>query len=125
LTASAWRGKLNAKELRPLYSVVSGIADAKDSIENGIYRDTHCWIFTPLSFANLLYQLAELNLVWFACETIFETQRDALEFYLHLSPSSDKARILDSWDSIKRQLLTSSTYQKSPHDFDDLKHILR
>ncbi len=66
--ASAWRGNLDARELQPMGSVASGIEVAKDSIVNGVYHDTHCWVFTPVSFANLFHQLAELDLVGFACE---------------------------------------------------------
>jgi Methyltransferase domain len=123
--ASAWRGKLDASELQPLASVVTGIKAAKDSIENGVYHDTHCWIFTPVSFANLLYQLAELDLVGFACERFFETPRDVFEFYVHLSPSADRQRILDSWKLMKTDLLKSATYQKSSRDLEDLENILR
>jgi predicted SAM-dependent methyltransferase len=122
---SAWRGKLDVSELHPHSSVVSGLEAAKDSIVNGAYHDTHCWIFTPISFANLFYQLAELDLVGFACERFFETPRNVFEFYVHLSPSADKARILDSWESIRRDLLKSPTYQKSSQDLEDLENILR
>jgi hypothetical protein len=124
-TAAAWRGKLNPRELQPLSNLAAGIKAAKNSIANGVYHDTHCWIFTPVSFANLFYQLAELDLVGFACERFFETPRGAFEFYVHLSPSADKQRILDSWKSMKTQLLKSATYQKSPQDLEDLENILR
>jgi SAM-dependent methyltransferase len=110
--ASAWRGNLDVEELQPMGSVNSGIEFAKDSLESGSYLDVHCWIFTPVSFANLLCQLAELDLLRFACERFFETPRDSFEFYVHLSPNSNKTHILDSWKSMKRGLLESPTYQK-------------
>jgi Methyltransferase domain len=123
--AAAWRGKLDARELQSLSNLATGVEAAKDSILNGVYHDTHCWIFTPVSFANLFYQLAELDLVGFACERFFETPRDAFEFYVHLSPTTDRTRILDSWDSMKRELLKSATYQKSSRDLEDLETVLR
>jgi SAM-dependent methyltransferase len=122
---AAWRGKLDARELHSLSNLATGVEAAKDSILNGVYHDTHCWIFTPVSFANLFYQLAELDLVGFACERFFETPRDAFEFYVHLAPTTDRTRILDSWDSMKRELLKSATYQKSWRDLEDLETILR
>jgi SAM-dependent methyltransferase len=122
--AAAWRGKLDARELQPLSNLATGVKAAKNSIANGVYHDTHCWIFTPVSFANLFYQLAELDLVGFACERFFETPRDAFEFYVHLSPSADKTRVLSSWYSMKKELLKSATYQKSPQDLEDLENIL-
>jgi SAM-dependent methyltransferase len=123
--AAAWRGKLDASELKPLTNVETGISAAKNSIENGVYHDTHCWIFTPVSFANLFYQLAELDLINFACERFFETPRDVFEFYVHLSPSADKQRILDSWKLMRAELLKSATYQKSSRDLEELENILR
>ena len=64
-------------------------------------------------------------LVALACEGFFETPRDALEFYVHLSPSTNKACILDSWESIKRDLLKSPTYQKSSQYLEEEVETLR
>jgi SAM-dependent methyltransferase len=35
---------------------------AQDALENGLYVDVHCWVFTELSFMELLKCLAELDL---------------------------------------------------------------
>lgn len=109
---TAWQGALDQRELQPVGSVAAGIAAAKASIDSGVYQDTHCWIFTPVSFAALFYELAQVNLMDFACSRYFETPRNAFEFYVHLSPSADRKSIADSWHSMRTGLLTSPTYQK-------------
>jgi hypothetical protein len=102
---SAWRQDLDRSQLQPMGSVAAGMECAKDSIDNGTYHDVHCWIFTPTSFANLLYQLAEIDLTAFACERYFETPRNVFEFYVHLTPCADRTQILESWDGMRRDLL--------------------
>jgi hypothetical protein len=121
---AAWRGDLNRSQLQPMSSVISGIEIAKDSINNGVYHDVHCWIFTPASFANLFYQLAKIDMVSFACERFFETPRNIFEFYVHLTPCVDKVSILHSWEAMRKELLKSATYQKSAHELEDLETIL-
>jgi hypothetical protein len=121
---SAWCGNLDWRELQPMGDAITGIELAKDSIVNGTYHDVHCWIFTPISFAKLFRQLAEIDLIGFACERFFETPKNVFEFYVHLSPCADKSQILESWDRMRRDLLKSATYQKSQQDLEDLE-ILR
>ena len=102
---AAWNGPLDPEALpRRASSIRTGFEAAQDAIRTGAYYDTHCWVFTPLSFAELFGEIAELDLLGFSCETYFETQRNRLEFFVHLSPCDDKDRILASWAGMKAAL---------------------
>ncbi|MFA5955099.1 methyltransferase domain-containing protein [Hyphomicrobium sp.] len=114
--AAAWNGTLDIQNLRPHSSTKLGIEAAKDSIVNGTYHDSHCWIFTPITFAELCKEMAELDLLTFACAHYIETPRNELEFYVHMVPSDDKNSIIESWERMKKSLLESETYQKSPQN---------
>jgi SAM-dependent methyltransferase len=110
--AAAWAGKLDNATLKPYDSWSQGIVYAKDALENGNYHDTHCWIFTPLSFADLCGEMAKLDLLNFECDYCIETPRNELEFYVSMSPSEDKSEIIASWTRMTEQLLSSKTYQQ-------------
>jgi SAM-dependent methyltransferase len=113
---AAWNGTLDPSKLKPYNSTKDGLELAKDAIENGTYQDTHCWVFTPVSFAELCREMAELDLLKFACAQHFETARNEIEFFAHLVPSTDKDAIVRSWSDMKSTLLQSKTYQRSPRD---------
>jgi SAM-dependent methyltransferase len=110
--AAAWSGQLDTANLTPYATVKSGLDVANDAIQNGTYHDTHCWIFTPVSFAELFAEMAKLDLLCFACQHCIETPVNELEFYIHMTPSDDKSMIVASWEKMKSDLLASSTYQK-------------
>jgi SAM-dependent methyltransferase len=108
----AWAGKIKASELKPYHSWNEATNHAKDALDNGIYHDSHCWIFTPLSFADLCGEMAKLDLLNFECDYCIETPRNELEFYVSMSPSEDKIEIIASWARMTEQLLSSKTYQQ-------------
>lgn len=108
----AWNGTINVAELKPYTTTVQSLDLARDALANGTYYDSHCWVFTPVSFSELCIEMAELDLLGFACEHHIETPRNELEFYVHMIPSDDKAAIIESWARMRTQLLKSSTYQK-------------
>ena len=87
---------------------------AKDTIENGTYYDSHCWVFTPKTFADLCMEIAELDLLKFACDYHIETPRNELEFYVGMVPSDSKTEIISSWNRMKSSLNDSKTYQHFP-----------
>ena len=70
---------------------------ARQIIETGVYIDVHCWVFTPASFAGLMEQLVALGYLRFACELLFETERDEDEFFVVLRASDDVVACLESW----------------------------
>jgi SAM-dependent methyltransferase len=110
--AQAWDGSLDVKSLRAHSSTKVGLEQARDAVSNGTYYDSHCWVFTPVSFAELCIEMAELELLEFSCDYYFETPRNALEFYVSMTPSADKAQAIASWANMKASLLQSPTYQK-------------
>jgi hypothetical protein len=72
---------------------------ARMVMAQGVYIDVHCWVFTPLSFARLMEQLAALGYVRYACARLFETEREEDEFFAILRTSEDRGECVDSWRS--------------------------
>lgn len=46
---------------------------AREQANDGTYHDLHCWVFTPVSFFEVLATLIELDLLDFAVATFFAT----------------------------------------------------
>ena len=109
---AAWNGTLDAANLKPYNSTKNGLEVARQALANRLYHDSHCWVFTPVSFAGLCLEMADLDLMGFACAYHFETPRDEFEFYVGMAPSDDKASIVAGWRRMSDALLRSETYQK-------------
>jgi SAM-dependent methyltransferase len=45
------------------------------------YNDTHCWMFTPESFEEIVNSLSELKLINLSIREIYPTLRNSLEFF--------------------------------------------
>ncbi|WP_250492646.1 methyltransferase domain-containing protein [Caballeronia sp. GAWG1-1] len=97
----AWDGALDLANLKPHRSVSEALRVARDALEQGTYYDSHCWVFTPRSFATLFLALAESGLIDFACERFEDTQKYTLEFFVGLRPSKDKVEIIESWKRVQ------------------------
>jgi hypothetical protein len=80
---------------------------AKDAADRGIYHDTHCWVFTPTSFVELMKQLAALGLMKFECVKIFDTRIRNLEFIVALKKSKDQAKVAATWARAAKRLKIS------------------
>jgi len=78
---------------------------ARQVMETGVYIDVHCWVFTPLSFARLMEQLAVLGFLRFECGRIFPTERDGDEFIVIMRRSEDQARSAETWRQAAEALL--------------------
>ena len=109
---AAWNGTLDVANLKPLNSMRNGLDVARRTLAGGLYHDSHCWVFTPLTFAELCAEMADLDLLGFACDYYFETPRNEFEFYVAMTPSDDKAATIASWMRMKEALWRSDTYQK-------------
>lgn len=96
-TATIWRGEIDLDSLPRSFTYEGAMWLARDAISNGTYHDVHCWVFTPYSFASLCCQLAEVNLLGFACVNYHDTERGQLEFFVTLVICNDKQEIIDSW----------------------------
>ncbi|HMF78764.1 MAG TPA: methyltransferase domain-containing protein [Bryobacteraceae bacterium] len=99
----AWAGDLDESQLQPMewkprelsYELLT--AHAKDALENDAYRDVHCWIFTPHSFAGLLAEMSALGLHDFACARYFDTPVNENEFLVWLRTCNDREETIKSW----------------------------
>ncbi|WP_455921262.1 hypothetical protein [Pseudomonas putida] len=98
----AWAGKLNESTVERHHSVEHAIAVANDARLNGAYHDIHCWVFTPLSFAHLMEALVGQGLLHMECTMFHDTQHGAIEFFVGLKKSNDKALSIKSWRDMAR-----------------------
>jgi len=108
---AAWDGTLDDANLVPYNTTSKGLDLARDAIENGTYHDVHCWVFTPVTFAELCMQLAELDLLDFACGYHIETPRHESEFYVGMVADDDRNARIASWARMRDSLRASATYQ--------------
>ena len=100
---SAWKGPLDPRLTERHHDVETALGVARDCLENGAYHDVHCWVFSPHSFARLFREMAELDLIDFACANFFDTDRNDMEFFVSLRPSDDKSHIVKSWRSMETE----------------------
>ena len=97
----AWRGRLEPSQLVPMSSPESATTLARDALENGVYQDTHCTVFTPRSFITLFAEASEIGLINFRCDLFAETVRNQIDFLVGLSPSDDRAEIAECWNKAR------------------------
>ena len=110
---AAWNGTLDVGNLRHYNTIKNGLATAREVFTTGKYHDTHCWVFTPVTFAELCVAMADLDLLEFSCEYYFDTDRNSIEFYLSMIPCDSKRDIVDSWTRMKDALTSSSAASES------------
>jgi hypothetical protein len=95
---AAWHGTLPAElPMVPGHDFRGGMGVASDQIINGNYHDVHCWVFTPRSFAELFAEAAKEGLIRFACDLLYDTETNELEFVAILKPCTDIDRTIESW----------------------------
>ena len=94
---SAWRAPLDPVSTERHHDLETALNVARDCLENGAYHDVHCWVFSPRSFARLFREMAEFDLIDFACGNFFDTNRNEIEFFVSLQPSDDKSHTVNSW----------------------------
>lgn len=84
--AEVWSGQvdLDAKRGETLKRLKPALALVRDLHARPRYNDAHCWVFTPLSFVDLVAQLAELELFPFRIEHFHPTDAGWAEFYVRL-----------------------------------------
>lgn len=96
-TAQAWRGRIEQASTKRHHTWQGAMHLARDAFENGRYHDVHCWVFTPRSFAKLIADLCDMDLLDFACEDFADTMRNGMEFSVVLRRSCDRRYIAESW----------------------------
>lgn len=104
--AAAWRGELGSHNVTRNYTVESALALADDAERIGIYHDVHCWVFTPLSFAVLMHDLANACYQPFKCVGYFPTEYNTNEFFVTLELCGDAAEAAASWKLLQQTIET-------------------
>ena len=111
----AWLGLIDPESLRrPACPVQDAMTLARDVLERGRYLDSHCWIFTPRSFAGLMEQLAESGLLGLECAEFHDTALFDHEFFVGLAPTDDKTRAAASWRHMRASAAGSPLVAPSP-----------
>ena len=102
--AKAWAGEVRSEATRPKRPPQHALEFAERAYRTGLYLDAHCWVFTPLSFAELCGELASLGLLHLACERIYPTETMHIEFIASLRPARDGADAASSWQAARAEL---------------------
>jgi SAM-dependent methyltransferase len=119
LTA-AWQNRLEPASLKHYLSPRCAFDLSVESVRNGKYIDGHCWVFTARSFAALLADLVDLDLLPYSCVEFHEPERNSNEFIVLLerwaeesSASKQNARAsfmghVQRFDEAKRKQLEAN-----------------
>ena len=100
----AWLGQIDAEALRAqMPSIAHAMTLAREVLEAGRYVDSHCWIFTPGSFAALMEQLSAAGLLGLECVEFHDTELFDLEFFVALRPTDDDAQAAASWRDMRER----------------------
>jgi hypothetical protein len=99
-TWHVWDGLLDRSALKPIHPPEDIEAWARDVLENHTYRDVHCWVFTPSSFARLMGRMAELGYHSFKCTQHFATEYRQNEFIVHAQPGAGRDEAMASWQAM-------------------------
>lgn len=88
----AWREDLT-RRLGPVTAKRAKAMALVRELQAGRYVDSHCWVFTPKSFLDLLDGMLELGWLGFAVESFHPTEVDGIEFHARLVAEDDAAVI--------------------------------
>jgi hypothetical protein len=78
-TAELWAGAVATSDTR-MYSVHDAAGFVDRAVKEGVYIDSHVWMFTPGTFVEQLTELGWLGLTDFSIERVLPTARNELEF---------------------------------------------
>ena len=108
---SVWQQRLDEPSPTHHERVADALRRALAAVKNDAYDDSHCWVFTPASFARLMQDLAALELLNMACQRFVDTPEMNMEFYVDMRPEQNRARILESWQSALAAIRTEPSYE--------------
>jgi SAM-dependent methyltransferase len=80
----AWEGRIDRAKLKPFTTKEWALHLSIESVQNGAYFDSHCWVFTVQSLAAILADLVELDLLPYLCLALYEPERHSNEIQLIL-----------------------------------------
>lgn len=95
---AAWRGEIDPASLVRAHPPQFALEVARRCFETGAYQDTHCWVFTPSSFASLGRELVGMGQLALACERLEPTEPGTFEFVVALRKGVAPEECLASWD---------------------------
>ena len=103
-----WRQDATSLGLRPNGDDRNLVQICRDARAHGTYIDSHCWVFTPDSFLDLLVEMAKLGLVHFEVASFTPTAPRENEFFVSLRKLPDAAtadgraqRLMASVEAVK------------------------
>ncbi|MCW8805858.1 MAG: class I SAM-dependent methyltransferase [Ignavibacteriaceae bacterium] len=110
----------------PEHSISESWDITQNAFRNNNYEDVHCWVFTDLSFLDLIKTLVELDLFDFKIANFFD--RTGIEFFVGLEAMDSNIdptkRINVQLESIKTvQTKISRPFRQSIHDFSSTKVV--
>lgn len=83
-----WQGAALPDPLDFLFTREVSLSLARDALENGTYRDCHCWVFSASHFRALLEEAREMGLISFEWVRFVEPTLGQFEFYVSLRPGN-------------------------------------
>jgi SAM-dependent methyltransferase len=93
----AWLDEIDLEALRAEMPSIDHALTLAGEVLAGRYVDSHCWIFTPRSFAGLMEHLSRAGLLGLACASFHDTAPFDLEFFVALRPEHDAAKAAATW----------------------------
>lgn len=100
----AWAGTLDRSSLEKHHTAAEMMKVVEDALHNGSYHDVHCWVFTPLSFAQLMGRLADLEYHCFACHRFHDSELNTYEFFVSMERVPDAKGAAASWRALAAQI---------------------
>lgn len=82
--SEVWNNKVDTALLQSSGSKLNAFNKCRAALDNNGYSDVHCWVFTPVSFLEMLIDLTELGLIFFKVDDFFTTHYNDLEFFVSL-----------------------------------------
>jgi SAM-dependent methyltransferase len=94
------RGNYDFATLKPKLTVEHAMDSARYVMENEVYQDVHCWVFSSHTFASLMEKLAGFGLLNLACSGFTDSISTKFEFYVFMKPCTDRELIVESWRKV-------------------------
>jgi SAM-dependent methyltransferase len=90
--AQAWAEDLT-RTLKPVPAKFASAFELVRDLQAGRYVDSHCWVFTPKSFLEMLEAMLALGWLGFRIEDFHPTEPGDLEFHVRLTAEDDRGAI--------------------------------
>ncbi|MEB2848288.1 class I SAM-dependent methyltransferase [Endobacterium cereale] len=77
-----WEGVEPPSAFENIFTKEDALSLAKTALENGTYRDCHCWVFSAESFQTVLNEVLDLGLIEFKWARFSPPKKYTIEFYV-------------------------------------------